>query len=97
MTKIMISAGEASGDVHAAALTKEILKLDPTAEVYGMGGDGLRAAGGEVLFDIKDHGVMGLVEIIRKLPALFRLRDSFAEVMEKRRPDCLVVIDYPGI
>ena len=46
MTRIMISAGEASGDVHAAALTREILKLDPTAQVYGMGGDGLRAAGG---------------------------------------------------
>ena len=96
MAKIMISAGEASGDVHAAALTREILKLDPTAQVYGMGGDGLRAAGGEVLFDIKDHGVMGLVEIIRKLPALFRLRSDFAEVMDKRRPDCLVTIDYPG-
>lgn len=96
MAKIMISAGEASGDVHAAALTREILKLDPTAQVYGMGGDGLRAAGGEVLFDIKDHGVMGLVEIIRKLPALFRLRSDFAEVMDQRRPDCLVTIDYPG-
>ena len=96
MAKIMISAGEASGDVHAAALTREILKLDPTAQVYGMGGDGLREAGGEVLFDIKDHGVMGLVEIIRKLPALFRLRSDFAEVMDKRRPDCLVTIDYPG-
>mgnify|MGYP001312259128 FL=1 len=96
MAKIMISAGEASGDVHAAALTREILKLDPTAQVYGMGGDGLRAAGGEVLFDIKEHGVMGLVEIIRKLPALFRLRSDFAEVMDNRRPDCLVTIDYPG-
>ena len=96
MAKIMISAGEASGDVHAAALTREILKLDPAAQVYGMGGEGLRAAGGEVLFDIKDHGVMGLVEIIRKLPALFRLRSDFAEVMDKRRPDCLVTIDYPG-
>lgn len=96
MTRIMISAGEASGDVHAAALTREILKLDPTAQVYGMGGDGLRAAGGEVLFDIKDHGVMGLVEILRKLPALFRLCSEFAEVMDKRRPDCLVIIDYPG-
>ena len=96
MAKIMISAGEASGDVHAAALTSEILKLDPTAQVYGMGGDALRTAGGEVLFDIKDHGVMGLVEIIRKLPALFRLRSDFAEVMDNRRPDCLVTIDYPG-
>lgn len=96
MTKIMISAGEASGDVHAAALTKEILKIDPTAQVYGMGGDGLRAAGGEVLFDIKDHGVMGLVEIILKLPSFFRLRSDFAKVMDQRRPDCLVTIDYPG-
>lgn len=96
MAKIMISAGEASGDVHAAALTREILKLDPTAEVYGMGGDGMREAGGEVLFDIKDHGVMGLVEIIRKLPALLKLRSDFAEIMDKRRPDCLVTIDYPG-
>ena len=92
----MISAGEASGDVHAAALTKEILKIDPTAQVYGMGGDGLRAAGGEVLFDIKDHGVMGLVEIILKLPSFFRLRSDFAKVMDQRRPDCLVTIDYPG-
>lgn len=96
MVKIMISAGEASGDIHAAALTREILKLEPTARVYGMGGDGLRAAGGEVLFDIKEHGVMGLVEIIRKLPALFRLRSDFARLMEERRPDCLVTIDYPG-
>ncbi|MEG2343603.1 MAG: lipid-A-disaccharide synthase [Acidaminococcaceae bacterium] len=94
--RIMISAGEASGDVHAAALTKALLQLEPTAEIYGMGGQGLRDAGGEVLFDIKDHGVMGLVEIICKLPDLFRLRSSFAEVMATRRPDCLVIIDYPG-
>lgn len=95
MTKIMISAGEASGDVHAAALTKEILKLCPTAEVFGMGGDKMRAAGGEVLFDIKEHGVMGLVEIVRKLPALFRLRTAMAAVMTARRPDCFVTVDYP--
>ena len=51
MTKIFISAGEASGDLHAAAITKEILALDPSAQVFGMGGDALRAAGGEVVFD----------------------------------------------
>lgn len=96
MTKILISAGEASGDIHAAAITAAIKRSAPDAEVFGMGGDNLRQAGGEVLWDIKDHGVMGFVEVIRKLPDLFRLRADFVRVMEERRPDCLVIVDYPG-
>lgn len=51
--RIFISAGEASGDLHAAALTREILSLAPDAEVFGMGGDALRSAGGEVILIIK--------------------------------------------
>lgn len=95
MTKILISAGEASGDLHAAALTKAILALDPTTEIYGMGGDAMRAAGGDVIFDIKDHGVMGTIEVIRKLPQLYKLRSAFRQLMQDRRPDCFVTIDYP--
>ena len=49
--RIFISAGEASGDLHAAALTREILSLAPDAEVFGMGGDALRSAGGEDIYD----------------------------------------------
>lgn len=96
MAKILISAGEASGDIHAAALTAALKQIDSSVEVFGMGGDALRAAGGEVLFDIKDHGVMGFVEVIKKLPDLFKLRSDFARVMDERKPDCLVVVDYPG-
>ena len=96
MAKILISAGEASGDIHAAAVTAAIKRIDSTTEVFGMGGDELRAAGGEVLFDIKDHGVMGFVEVLKKLPDLFKLRREFARVMDERKPDCLVVVDYPG-
>lgn len=96
MKKILISAGEASGDIHAAAITAAIKKSDGTAQIFGMGGDALRAAGGEVLFDIKDHGVMGFVEVLKKLPDLFALRSDFARVMDERKPDCLVVVDYPG-
>ena len=95
MTKIFISAGEASGDLHAAAITKAVHKLCPDAQVFGMGGAALRAAGGEVLFDIKDYSVMGTVEVIRKLPQLFKLRAAFKTVMEERRPDCFVTVDYP--
>ena len=96
MARILISAGEASGDIHAAAVTAAIKKIDPSAEVFGMGGDALRDSGGEVLFDIKDHGVMGFVEVIKKLPALFQLRDDFEKVMDERKPDCLITVDYPG-
>ena len=96
MTKILISAGEVSGDLHAASVTKAIKELEPSAEVFGMGGDALRAAGGEVLFDIKDHGVMGFVEVVKKLPAIYKLRSDFAKVMDERKPDCLLIVDYPG-
>ncbi len=96
MTKILISAGEASGDLHAGAVTRAIKQLNPAAEVFGMGGDCLREAGGEVLFDIKDHSVMGFVEVLKKLPDIWRLRSAFIALMESRKPDVLLTIDYPG-
>lgn len=95
MRQIMICAGEASGDLHAGALTKELLKLDNDVCVFGMGGDSLRAAGGEVIFDIKDHSVMGFAEVVCKLPSLFKLRNDLSKLMDERRPSCLVIIDYP--
>ena len=79
MARILISAGEASGDIHAAAVTRELKNIAPDTEVFGMGGDCLREAGGEVLFDIKEHGVMGFAEIVCKLPALFKLKKAFAK------------------
>ena len=96
MTKILISAGEASGDLHAGAVARAVKQLDPAAEIFGMGGDCLRDAGGEGLFDIKDHSVMGFVEVLRKLPDIWKLRSAFIELMDRRRPDVLLTIDYPG-
>lgn len=95
MTRVMISAGEASGDIHAGAITAALKAIDKNIEVYGMGGDLLRNAGGEVLFDIKDHSVMGFVEVIKKLPDIFKLRAEFKKVLQERRPDVFITIDYP--
>ena len=95
MTRIFISAGEASGDLHAAALTRAILAQDPTAQVFGMGGAALREAGGEVLFDYKDYSVMGFVEVVKQLPRLFALKNAFKKAMEERKPDVFVTVDYP--
>lgn len=95
MTRVMISAGEASGDIHAGAITAALKAIDKNVEVYGMGGDLLRNAGGEVLFDIKDHSVMGFVEVVKKLPDIFKLRAEFKKVLQERRPDVFITIDYP--
>ena len=96
MARILISAGEASGDLYAGAVTRGIKQLNPEAEVFGMGGDCLREAGGEVLFYIKDHSLMGFVEVLKKLPDVWKLRNAFIDLMEKRKPDVLLTIDYPG-
>ena len=96
MARILISAGEASGDLYPGAVTRGIKQLNPEAEVFGMGGDCLREAGGEVLFDIKDHSLMGFVEVLKKLPDVWKLRNAFIDLMEKRKPDVLLTIDYPG-
>ena len=95
MARVFISAGEASGDIHAGAITAALKAMDKNIEVYGMGGELLRQAGGEVIFDIKDHSVMGFVEVIKKLPDIFKLKKAFVELLKKRRPDVFVTIDYP--
>jgi lipid-A-disaccharide synthase len=96
MYKIFLSAGEASGDLNGASVATALKTACPDARLFGMGGDMMRAAGVEIIHDIADLGVMGLVEIVKSLPKLFRLRDSLVDWMARERPDVLVVIDYPG-
>jgi len=94
--RIMIVAGEASGDLHGANLAREIQALDPQIMLYGMGGEAMASAGVEILQDIANLAVMGLVEVLSRLSdvrrALRKLTDQFAN----RPPDLLILIDYPG-
>ena len=94
--KIWITAGEASGDLHGAALAAELRRRCPPLELTGMGGDAMQAAGVDVRWHIREHSVMGIWEIITHLPALFRLKAEMTAAMAAERPDALVVIDYPG-
>ncbi|MBP2665033.1 MAG: lpxB [Firmicutes bacterium] len=96
MTKVMISAGEASGDLHGASVADALKNMQPDIELFGMGGSNMRAAGVDIVYDIADIGVMGFVEILRNLPMFFRLRDILSLIMDERRPDVLVLIDYGG-
>jgi lipid-A-disaccharide synthase len=95
MHKIMISVGEASGDLNGAGLANALKKIEPDIKLLGMGGQAMNAAGVDIVYDIADLGVMGLVEILESLPKMFKLRDKLSEIMAAEKPDALVVIDYP--
>ena len=96
MTKVMICAGEASGDLHGASVASDLKNLEPQIELLGMGGSHMRSAGVDIVYDIADIGVMGFVEILRNLPRFFRLRDYLSNIMDERQPDVILLIDYGG-
>ena len=69
---IMIVAGEASGDMHGANLVREMLKIDPALNFYGIGGNKLQEEGVQLLANASDMAVVGLTEVISKLRKYFK-------------------------
>lgn len=94
--KIMISAGEASGDMHAASALKQLRDQSTDAiDVFGMGGRLLADCGMELLVDTRNHSVMGLVEVLHKYPQLRSNLNTLKRALREREPDVLVLVDYP--
>ena len=93
--KIMMSAGEASGDVHGAGIAREIKKISPTTELFGFGGNLMAEAGVKLIRNCKDYNVMGVVEVVINLRRILKLLNDLTEVIRIERPDLLVLIDYP--
>ena len=92
---VLISAGEASGDVYAARLA---LALQQRADValFGMGGPKMRAAGVETVVDAAEVGVLGVVEIVHKLPALRRAWRRLISEIDRRHPTIAILTDFPA-
>lgn len=95
MTKVMISCGEASGDLYAGALTTEIRRLDPGADVFGLGGERLQQSGARLVADYRGLAVTGLAEALSVLPRSFATYRQLVAAARRERPDVLVVIDFP--
>jgi lipid-A-disaccharide synthase len=91
----MISCGEASGDLYAGALTRELRALDPATDVFGFGGERLAAAGGELIGDYRGYSVTGITEVVRQLPRTYAMYRRLVAAARERRPDVLVAIDFP--
>jgi lipid-A-disaccharide synthase len=95
MATYMLSCGEASGDLYAAALASELACVDPGARVMGLGGKRFGAAGGEVIVDYGGLAVTGLVEALSVLPRSLRAYRRLVRVARATRPDVFVAIDFP--
>jgi lipid-A-disaccharide synthase len=93
--RLLLSCGEASGDLYAGALTRELLALAPTLRISGLGGPQFAAAGGTLVDDYRDLAVTGLTEAVAKLPRSFEARRRLVAAAEAERPDALILIDFP--
>jgi len=92
--RIMLVAGEASGDQHAAHLIRR-LRATGNFQCCGMGGAAMREAGAELLVDSTPLAVVGIVEALRYYPALRRAFNTLKRALKHRPPDLLVLVDYP--
>ncbi len=94
--RIFISAGEPSGDLHAANLIRSIRKLVPDAKFTGFGGTHMKSAGAELLYPLVDLAVMWFLNVFLNILTFFRLLFRADRYFRDMRPDAVVLVDYPG-
>ena len=96
LQRVMMIAGEASGDLHGSRVIRELKARRPAVEVFGIGGDNMRREGMEILYHASSLSFMGFVEVIRHLSLIRSVETAMERALVARRPDVLVLIDYPG-
>lgn len=94
--KYYIIAGEASGDLHASNLMKELKVLDPVAQFRCWGGDLMQAAGGELVKHYRSLAFMGFTEVLLNLRTILSNLSFCKKDISEFRPDVLILVDYPG-
>lgn len=94
--KILVVAGEASGDAHAGRLLAELKLLAPDIAVKGIGGETMRKAGADIIVDFSELAVMGLIEVLKRYRQIKKIFNQMVELLKADRPDLLILVDYPG-
>ncbi|HEY7252125.1 MAG TPA: lipid-A-disaccharide synthase [Methylomirabilota bacterium] len=92
---IMLSVGEASGDLHGATLCRALRAIEPDVRLVGMGGGRMAAAGVEVILDPTAHAAVGTSEALGRIPSLYRAYRLMGQRLRDERPRALVLIDFP--
>jgi lipid-A-disaccharide synthase len=92
---LLLSAGEASGDMYAALLAKALReRLD--VQIFGMGGPQMRAAGVDIVMDYAEVAVVGITEIVKHLPSLLKAMEKLVGEAAARKPALAILTDFPG-
>jgi len=94
--RILISAGEASGEMYGAELIRALRRHDPSLEFFGVGGERMREAGCDTVVDARDLAVVGITEILGHLPKIYSLFNRLIAEADRRKPDLAIVIDSPA-
>jgi lipid-A-disaccharide synthase len=94
--KVLIIAGEPSGDLHGAGLIRELKKINPDVEYFGVGGSKLKQEGMDILFSIEKLSFMGFYEVLKNLKIIRELKRKLFNFVDQDKPDLVILIDYPG-
>ncbi len=94
--KILILAGEESGDLHGSYLVEAFLKLSLPLQIFAMGGEKMKSAGARLLENTLDSSVVGITEVIRKVPGLIERKQRIEDFVSREQPDLVIFIDFPG-
>jgi len=94
-SQILVVCGEASGDAHASELVAALQARRPELTFFGMGGSRLQARGVELLYGAHEVSVMGITEVLPKIPRILQVMRGLAEAAAERRPACAILVDIP--
>jgi lipid-A-disaccharide synthase len=92
---VLIVAGEASADLHGSNLVKEMKRLDPGITFWGVGGQNMDREGVRILVPSSEMAVVGLTEVLPRLHIITRTYYALKRILKEKRPDLLILIDYP--
>lgn len=96
LNRVLMIAGEPSGDLHGSGVVRELKKRVPTIDVFGVGGEKMKSEGFDVVFPISRLSFMGFLEVVKNLSVVKELERTLEALIASRRPDVVVLIDYPG-
>ena len=93
--KILLVAGEVSGDLHGSHLVEAIQRIEPEVRFFGVGGEGLERRGMKLLYPASSLSVVGITEVFLKLGTIFKALRGLKRSLEREKPDLVVLIDFP--
>lgn len=94
--KILLIAGEASGDLLGANLARELFNRQPDLEIIALGGSKMREAGVQIIFDNRKMDIMGWLGVIKNIGLISQAKKTIKKIFKNSKPDLLILIDYPG-